>query len=76
MKKNNAEKCGIIYDIASPKSDRIVKEYQFRDNKKNGYRLSYRNNILCMAEKFFNNLRIGEWFDFLAFKNDNPNASL
>lgn len=76
FEKNNAEKWWIIYDIAAPTGDGIVRKYQFRKNKKNGFCLSYRNNELFKAEKYVDNKKIGEWTDISTFKRDNPNASL
>ncbi len=73
---NKAEKWWIIYDIASDKESRITRKYQYKNNKKNGYCLLYKNDKLFKAEKYSNDLKLGEWTDIFSFKKDNPNASL
>ncbi len=75
--KNKAEKWWIIYDIApNDKKDKIIRKYQYRNNKKNGYCLLYKNNKLFKAEKYINDEKTGEWTDVFSFKKDNPNAPL
>ncbi|WP_378178941.1 toxin-antitoxin system YwqK family antitoxin [Aquimarina sp. SS2-1] len=74
---DKAEKWWIIYDIAtSNRKDKITKKYQYRNNKKNGYCLLYKNDKLFKAEKYINDQKTGEWTDVFSFKKDNPNASL
>lgn len=74
---NKAEKWWIIYDIATNnKKDKVTRKYQYRNNKKNGYCLLYKNNKLFKAEKYIENQKIGEWTDVSSFRKDNPNASL
>ena len=74
--KDKAEKWWIIYDIAGNKENRITRKYQYKNNKKNGYCLLYKNDKLFKAEKYSNDLKLGEWTDIFSFKKDNPNASL
>ena len=76
FKKNNAENWWIIYDIADASTNKIVRKYQFRNNKKNGFCLLYKNNELFKAEKYMDDEKIGEWTSIQSFKRDNPNASL
>lgn len=72
-----AEKWWIIYDIAGSNSkNKIIKKYQYQNNKKNGYCLLYKNDKLFKAEKYFNDQKMGEWTDIFSFKKDNPNVSL
>jgi len=74
---NKAEKWWIIYDIATNnKKDKVTRKYQYRNNKKNGYCLLYKNNKLFKAEKYIENQKIGEWTDVSSFRKDNPNVSL
>ncbi|MBW1297507.1 toxin-antitoxin system YwqK family antitoxin [Aquimarina litoralis] len=74
---NKAEKWWIIYDIATiNKKDRVTRKFQYRNNKKNGYCLLYKNDKLFKAEKYIDNQKMGEWTDVFSFKKDNPNASL
>jgi len=74
---DKAEKWWIIYDIATNNSrDQITKKYQYRNNKKNGYCLLYRNRKLFKAEKYVDDQKTGEWTDVFSFKKDNPNVSL
>jgi len=74
--KGKAEKWWIIYDIAEKKENRVTRKYQYKNNKKNGYCLLYRNDKLFKAEKYNNDQKTGEWTDIFSFKKDNPNASL
>ncbi|GAA3519583.1 hypothetical protein GCM10022393_37250 [Aquimarina addita] len=77
FKNNKAESWWIIYDIHTLNNkNRIIKKYQYQGNKKNGYGLLYKNNILFKAEKYINDQKIAEWTDVYSFKKDNPSASL
>lgn len=69
--KGSAENWWIFYEIGSPYKSKI----QFKNNKKNGYALCYKNNELIRAEKYKNDLKIGTWTSLLAFKIDNPDVS-
>ncbi len=74
---NKAEKWWIIYDIADGnKKNQTIRKYQYRNNKKNGYCLLYKNDKLFKAEKYVDDRKTGEWTDVFSFKKDNPNASL
>ena len=74
---NKAEKWWIIYDIAlDNQKSNVVRKYQYKNNKKNGYCLLYRNSRLFKAEKYVDDQKTGEWTDVFSFKKDNPNASL
>ena len=73
---DKAEKWWIIYDIApNTENSKIVRKYQYQNNKKNGYCLLYENDRLFKAEKYVDDQKIGEWTDILSFKKDNPNTT-
>jgi antitoxin component YwqK of YwqJK toxin-antitoxin module len=68
----SAENWWIFYDIANAQTSK----FQFKNNKKNGFCLRYKNRKLIKAEKYSNNKKEGEWTSIFAFKRDNPGVSL
>lgn len=69
-KNNSATDWWVFKDLKT----NITRKYEFKNNKKNGFCLSYKNNILFKAERYLNNIKTGEWTDVISFKRDNPNA--
>ena len=68
----SAENWWIIYEIGTLNKTKV----QYQNNKKNGYALCYKNNELIRAEKYINNSITGSWTTIIAFRQDNPDASL
>ena len=72
FENGSAENWWIFYDIANQSKSK----FQYKDNKKNGFALLYKNRKLVKAQEYLNNKKTGEWTSILAFKLDNPNVSL
>lgn len=66
----SAENWWIFYEIGTSNKMKV----QFKNNKKNGFALCYKNNRLIRAEKYINDSKTGEWTTISGFKRDNPNA--
>lgn len=67
----SAENWWIFYEIGTANKIKI----QFKNNKKNGFALCYKDNNLIRAEKYENNLKTGSWTSLSAFREDNPDES-
>jgi len=67
----SAENWWIFYDIANQSTSK----FQFKNNRKNGFCLQYKKRKLLRAEKYINNIKVGEWTSIFAFKRDNPGVS-
>lgn len=69
--QNSVENWWIFYDNAKSETRKI----QFKNNKKNGIALYYRNKKLLKAFKYVDNEQTGEWTSISSFRKDNPNIS-
>lgn len=45
---------------------------EYKDGKRNGLVLLYKDGKLYKAEKYMDDKKIGEWTDYFAYKRDNP----
>ncbi len=62
----------VFYDRGSI----IDMKCQFKNNKKNGYCLIYKNKKWVKAEKYSNDKKIKEWTDLKSFRKENKMSDL
>lgn len=53
------------------KDNSVMKKAEYSGGKQNGYALYYANGTLTKAEKYKDDIKIGEWTDYASFKRDN-----
>lgn len=68
----NKEKWWIFFNEV----EEVSYKCQFKNNKKNGYCLIYKNNDLVKASKFKDDKLIKEWNDFASFRKENNLSDL
>lgn len=52
--------------------NKLQAKIEYKEGKKNGLVLLYKDDKLFKAEKYIDDKKIGEWTDYFAYKRDNP----